>query len=190
MDYLSARRQRLWEAMESCRSGSDDLSDPQFADLAARLAEDPELRGQFQRLQQADGAIKAAFATCRSRRAGRSSFAAPGRSNADSELGCRLPRMRRRSGSTAPQTDVTRLPCPAAGTSGAVFATPAVGRFHRAFPPRPPFVPPFGSRPTGRGTRRQPPCWKRPWTSSIKIISSVGAARLRAGSAGRVSPEP
>ena len=62
MDHLSARRQRLWEAMESCRGGSDDLSDPQFADLAARLAEDPELRGQFQRLQQADGAIKAAFA--------------------------------------------------------------------------------------------------------------------------------
>ena len=48
--------------MESCRSGSDDLSDPQFADLAARLAEDPELRGQFQRLQQADVAIQVAFA--------------------------------------------------------------------------------------------------------------------------------
>ena len=62
MDHLSARRQRLWEAMESCRFGSDDLSDPQFADLAARLAEDPELRVQFQRLQAADGAIKAAFA--------------------------------------------------------------------------------------------------------------------------------
>jgi hypothetical protein len=62
MDFLSARRQRLWEAMESCRSGSDDLSDPQFADLATRLAEDPELRGQFQRLQQADGAIQVAFA--------------------------------------------------------------------------------------------------------------------------------
>jgi hypothetical protein len=62
MDHLSAPRQRLWEAMESCRSGSDDLSDPQFADLAARLAEDPELRGQFQRVQQADVAIKAALA--------------------------------------------------------------------------------------------------------------------------------
>jgi hypothetical protein len=61
MDYLSVRRQRLWEAMESCRSGSDDLSDPQFADLAARLAEDPEFRRQFQRLQQADGAIRAAM---------------------------------------------------------------------------------------------------------------------------------
>ncbi|MGO9112881.1 MAG: hypothetical protein ACLP9L_26915 [Thermoguttaceae bacterium] len=57
----SARRQRLWEEMESCRSGSDDLSDPRFAELAARLAEDQELRGQFQRLQQADEAIRAAF---------------------------------------------------------------------------------------------------------------------------------
>jgi hypothetical protein len=47
--------------MESCRSGSDDLSDPQFADLAARLAEDPELRVQFPRIQMADAAIKAAF---------------------------------------------------------------------------------------------------------------------------------
>ncbi|MGA2254605.1 MAG: hypothetical protein ABSG53_08090 [Thermoguttaceae bacterium] len=61
MDHPSARRQRLWEAMESCRGGTDDLSDPQFADLADRLAEDLELRGQFQRLQLADEAIKAAF---------------------------------------------------------------------------------------------------------------------------------
>ncbi len=63
MDYPSGRRQRLWEAMESCRCGSDDLRDPQFSDLAARLAEDPELRVQFQRLQAVDGAIKAAFAS-------------------------------------------------------------------------------------------------------------------------------
>ena len=61
MDHLSARRERLWEAMESCRNGSDDLSDPEFADLAAGLAEDAELRLQFQRLQQADGVIQAAF---------------------------------------------------------------------------------------------------------------------------------
>ena len=62
MDHRSGSRQRLWEAMESCRSGSDDLSDLRFADLAARLAEDPEFRGQFQRLQEADEAIKVAFA--------------------------------------------------------------------------------------------------------------------------------
>jgi len=62
MDYLSAHRQRLWEAMESCRSGSDDLSDPKFADLAGRLTLDPDLREQFQRLQRADEAIKTAFA--------------------------------------------------------------------------------------------------------------------------------
>jgi len=61
MDHPSARRKRLWEAMESCRKGSDDLSDPGFADLADRLAEDPEFRGQFQRVQEADGAIQAAF---------------------------------------------------------------------------------------------------------------------------------
>ena len=61
MDHLSGRRQRLWEAMESCRKDSDDLSDPQFADLAARLADDPELRVQFQRLQEADGAIHPTF---------------------------------------------------------------------------------------------------------------------------------
>ena len=61
MDHLPGRRQRLWEAMESCRNGTDELRDPQFADLASRLAEDPELRGQFRRLQEADGAIKAGF---------------------------------------------------------------------------------------------------------------------------------
>ena len=60
MDHLSGCRQRLWDAMESC--GSDDLCDPQFAELAARLAEDPKLCEQFQRLQEADRAIKAAFA--------------------------------------------------------------------------------------------------------------------------------
>jgi hypothetical protein len=62
MDHMSARRQRLWEAMESCRGGNDDLSDPQFADLVARLAEDPDLRVQFERIQRADAAIKIAFA--------------------------------------------------------------------------------------------------------------------------------
>ena len=46
MDHLSARRQRLWEAMDACRNGSD-LSDPQFADLAAELAIDAELRRQL-----------------------------------------------------------------------------------------------------------------------------------------------
>ena len=61
MDDLSGRQQRLWEAMESYRSGIDDLSDPQFAALAARLAEDPELAGRLRRLQQADDSIQAAF---------------------------------------------------------------------------------------------------------------------------------
>ena len=71
MDHLSGRRgtrysgSRLWEAMESCRNGSDALNAPQFADLAARLAEDPELRRQFQCLQEADKAIQVAFAIVR-----------------------------------------------------------------------------------------------------------------------------
>ena len=60
MDHWSARRQRLWEAMESCRGGIDDLSDPEFAELAEQLAEDPQLRVHFQRLQEADGAIGSA----------------------------------------------------------------------------------------------------------------------------------
>jgi hypothetical protein len=61
MDHLSARRQRLWEAMESCRFGTDDLGDPEFADLSAQLARDPELFAKFERLQEADRAVKAAF---------------------------------------------------------------------------------------------------------------------------------
>lgn len=44
--------------MESCRGGIDDLSDPEFAELAEQLADDPQLRVHFQRLQEADGAIR------------------------------------------------------------------------------------------------------------------------------------
>ncbi len=62
MDHRSGGWQQLWEAMEACRSGSDDLSDPRFSGLADRLAVDEELLGQFQRLQEADEAIKIAFA--------------------------------------------------------------------------------------------------------------------------------
>jgi hypothetical protein len=57
----SERLQQLWEAMESCRIGSDDLSDPEFADVAAELANDPDLRAKFERLQCTDGLIKAVF---------------------------------------------------------------------------------------------------------------------------------
>ena len=57
----SGSQQQLWEAMESCRAGSDDLHDPQFAELAAQLAADARLAGQFARLQRADAAIQAAF---------------------------------------------------------------------------------------------------------------------------------
>jgi len=62
MDYLARRRQEMLEAMESCRTGSDDLSDRAFAELADALADDGELRVHFQRVQETDAAIKAAFA--------------------------------------------------------------------------------------------------------------------------------
>jgi hypothetical protein len=60
MDYRG-RMQRNWEAMESCRAGTDDLSHSDFAELAAQLAGDPELHTKFQRLQRADAVIKAAY---------------------------------------------------------------------------------------------------------------------------------
>jgi hypothetical protein len=61
MDHPMGRT-RLWEAMESCRIGGDDLRDPLCADLAAQLDGDPDLRDKFERLQQSDSLIKAAFA--------------------------------------------------------------------------------------------------------------------------------
>lgn len=60
MDH-TGRRQPMQDVMESCRVGSDDLHDPRFAELAARLSADAELAGQFKRRQRADAAIKAAF---------------------------------------------------------------------------------------------------------------------------------
>ena len=62
MDQQSANRERLWEALESCPIGTDDIRDPQFADVAAQLASDPDTQIAFRRLQHADAAIKAAFA--------------------------------------------------------------------------------------------------------------------------------
>ena len=119
--------------MESCRSGSDDLSDPQFADLADRLAEDPELRVQFQRLQEADGAIKAAFVDVPVP-AGLADRVSRRLAEAARDSGCGLADSLCGSDSLA-DAAVTTPDCPAAAarSNGAVFATPAVGRFHRAF---------------------------------------------------------
>jgi hypothetical protein len=61
MDPLARRNREILEAIESCRADSGDLNDPQFADLAAVLDEDDELRARFKRIRQADVAIKAAF---------------------------------------------------------------------------------------------------------------------------------
>ncbi len=62
MDNAAHLRHEILEAIECCRAHSGDLNDPQFAELAASLAEDPELRVHFERVQKADAAIKAAMA--------------------------------------------------------------------------------------------------------------------------------
>ena len=62
MDYAARRKREILEAMESYRACNGDLNDPQFVELAAALGENGELRARFERLQQADTAIKAAFA--------------------------------------------------------------------------------------------------------------------------------
>jgi hypothetical protein len=51
----------LWEMMEACRAGSDDLADPALAELAAELARDPRLDDAFSRLQQLDAMVAEAF---------------------------------------------------------------------------------------------------------------------------------
>ncbi len=55
------RDERLIEAMEACRTESEDLSDPRLAFLAAELAVDPALREQFERLGRLDRAVGEAF---------------------------------------------------------------------------------------------------------------------------------
>lgn len=54
-------RERLWEAIEACRPGSDDLADPGMADLAAELDRNPRLNALFQRLQKLDVAVAGAI---------------------------------------------------------------------------------------------------------------------------------
>ena len=51
----------LFDMMESCRPGSDDLSDCQMAPLVRALADDPALAERFQRQQRADAAMAAAL---------------------------------------------------------------------------------------------------------------------------------
>ena len=61
MDFAARDRHEMLDAMESCRADSGDLKDPQYAQLAALLADDSQLRVHFQRVQQSDAAIKAAI---------------------------------------------------------------------------------------------------------------------------------
>jgi hypothetical protein len=61
MEKLPTDDPRLVEAMEACRPGSDDLSEPALAFLAERLAADGELREAFDRLQRVDRAVAEAF---------------------------------------------------------------------------------------------------------------------------------
>ena len=53
--------ERILEAIEACRPGSDDVADPALAYLAAAMAADPELENLYARLQQVDGMLTADF---------------------------------------------------------------------------------------------------------------------------------
>jgi hypothetical protein len=52
---------RMWEAMEACRPGRDDLADPEMAALSRQLAASPKLASLHERLQRWDAALADAF---------------------------------------------------------------------------------------------------------------------------------
>jgi hypothetical protein len=52
---------RLLEALEACRSGSDDLADPAMESLRQAMSEAPQLRSAYERLQRLDHALADAF---------------------------------------------------------------------------------------------------------------------------------
>ena len=52
---------RIVEAMEACRPGSDDLTDPAMEALRRQLSDSPELSRTYQRLQRLDQALADAF---------------------------------------------------------------------------------------------------------------------------------
>ncbi len=60
-DERPAQDPRIVEAMEACRPGSNDLSDPALAFLATELAARAELDGLFERLQRTDGVLADVF---------------------------------------------------------------------------------------------------------------------------------
>jgi hypothetical protein len=61
MDNQPSREERFYEALEVCRPGGDDLADAAMADLAERLSEDGDLRARYERIQQIDLRLAAAF---------------------------------------------------------------------------------------------------------------------------------
>jgi len=61
MEGNAERDDRLLEAMEACRSGRHDLSDPALAFLVTELAADPELDSLFERGQRLDAVLGQVF---------------------------------------------------------------------------------------------------------------------------------
>lgn len=61
MENDPVRDPRLWEALESCRPGHDDLAEPEMASLAREVEASPELAGLHRRLQRLDAAMADAF---------------------------------------------------------------------------------------------------------------------------------
>jgi hypothetical protein len=61
MDHEPTRDPRIREAIEACRPGSDDLSDPSLAWLATRLEAEPGLRAEYEKVQEADASLAEAF---------------------------------------------------------------------------------------------------------------------------------
>lgn len=61
MDDHPMRDPRILEALEACRPGKDDLSDPAMERLATAMAASPELDDLYERLQRLDAALAAAF---------------------------------------------------------------------------------------------------------------------------------
>jgi hypothetical protein len=53
--------EKTWEAMESCRPGVDDLSDPAMLHLAAQFKVNPEFAKLYNRIEQIDVKVGAAF---------------------------------------------------------------------------------------------------------------------------------
>jgi hypothetical protein len=61
MKKLPNRDERIIEAVEVCRPGRDDMSDPVLVELLEELAVNPELAEHCERLQQCDANLVSAF---------------------------------------------------------------------------------------------------------------------------------